>query len=394
MAAGGSAPDAPFTLARSAGAEAHARETVAALVSAAEDAAGGAFVGVALGGALGWGEGAVARGSGGDLLAEGPFELLVVVDASLRAALVLARRVRRAVGEAARVRHLPAVADVVARSALPFLPPTLRTLELVGAGRVVAGRAGLLAGAPDPWRVVPEARESLRLLVRRGADLLRAEAVADRAPRGRAAREALRIVEETDLSLGAVVLLASGRWVPGLTARDAALRELASGDAEGRPASGFHTRMTWTRFRDLVDRHRAALAARAEGPEFRDSADARRAVARAADRWLEVLRLSEEERLGSALPDWTEYAAVLAGRSAAAADGILFEDAFGDVASRRTTRRAARAWDPAERLAPALAALVDWDPGDLPVAPVLLDLPENASRDALRQRAIAWSASV
>ena len=394
MATGGSAPDAPFTLAQCDGAETHARETVAALVSAAEDAAGDAFSGAALGGALGWGEGAVTRGSGGALLAEGPFELLVVVDASLRAAAAIGRRVRRAVGEAARARHVPADAEVVARSALPFLPPTLRSFDLVGAGRVVKGRAGLLAGAPDPWRVAPEAHEGLRLLVRRGADLHRAEAIADRAPRGRAAREALRIVEETDLSLGAVVLLAAGRWVPGLRARDTALRELASGDAAGRPAGGFHTRMTWTRFRDLVDRHRDALSARAEGPDAAASADARRAVARASDRWLEVLRLSEEGRLAEALPDWTEYAAVLAGRSAAAADGILFEDAFGDAASRRTTRRAARAWDPAERLAPALAALVDWDPGDLPVVPVLLDLPETASREAMRQRAIAWAASI
>ena len=43
-----------------------------------------------------------------------------------------------------------------------------------------------------------------------------------------------------------------------------------------------------------------------------------------------------------------------------------------------------------ERVAPAAAALVDWDPGDLPIVPVLLDLPDTASRDALRQRAIAW----
>ena len=42
----------------------------------------------------------------------------------------------------------------------------------------------------------------------------------------------------------------------------------------------------------------------------------------------------------------------------------------------------------------AAAALVDWDPGDLPIAPVLLDLPDIAPREALRQRAIAWSAKV
>ncbi|HQR47634.1 MAG TPA: hypothetical protein PK598_16680 [Thermoanaerobaculia bacterium] len=40
------------------------------------------------------------------------------------------------------------------------------------------------------------------------------------------------------------------------------------------------------------------------------------------------------------------------------------------------------------------AALVDWDPGDLPIVPVLLDLPEGASREAMRQRAIAWCAAV
>lgn len=393
MAAGGSSPEAPFTLARSAPAEACARETLAALVSAAEDAAAGAFTGAALGGALGSGEAAVARRADGSLVPEGSFDLLVVLDVSLRSAAAIGRRVRRAVGEAARARHVAATAEAVARSALPFLRPTLWMLELLGAGRVVAGTDDLLAGAPDPSRAVPDTREALRLLVRQGADLLRAEAIADRVPRGRAAREALAIVEGTDFALGAVALLSAGRWTPGLRARDAALRELASGDAAGQSALGFPARMTWTRFRDLVDRHRAALQARVEGPDRSASADARRAVARAADRWLEVLRLSEEERLSRALPDWTELAAVLAGRSAEGADGLLFEDAFGDLASRRTTRRAARAWNPAERLAPAIAALVDWDPGDLPIVPILLDLPENASRDAMRQRAIAWGAS-
>jgi hypothetical protein len=41
-----------------------------------------------------------------------------------------------------------------------------------------------------------------------------------------------------------------------------------------------------------------------------------------------------------------------------------------------------------------VAALVDWDPGDLPIVPVLLGLPDVASREALRQRAIAWSANI
>lgn len=386
-----SRPEVPFTLARSAEAEEHARETLAALVSAAEDAAGGAFAGAALGGALGAGEGAATRDSDGCLVPDGPFELLVVLEAPLRSAAAIGPRVRRGVARAARARRAAASIETVARSEVPFLPPILRVLELLGSGRVVAGPDDLLAGAPDPLRATPAPRESLRLLVRQGAELLKAEAIADRAPRGRVAREAIRIVEETDLALGAVCLLSAGRWAPGLTARDAALGELAEGTA-GRPLTGFHVRMSWTRFRDLVDRHRSALAARASGPDASFSGDARRAVARAADRWLEVLRLSEEERLGAALPDWTELAAILAGRSATAADGLLFEDAFGDAAARRSTRRAARAWDPAERLAPAIAALVDWDPGDLPIVPVLLDLPEEASRLTLRQRAIAWGA--
>ena len=393
MATGGRSADAPFTLAESAGAEECAREGVRALVSAAEDAAGGAFAGAALGGAAGWGEAGMSRAPDGSLVPAGDLELLVVVDAPLRAAAALGRRVKRASAEAARARRLSASVEVVARAALPFLPPTLRILELIGAARVVAGEPSLLAGAPDPLRTPPEPRESLRLLVRRGSDLLRAEAIADRARHGRAAREAFRALEEIDLALGAVLLLSAGRWVPGLRSRDAALRNLASGGGE-RPAGGLHARMTWTRFRDVVERHRHALETRAAGPDAPGSADARRAVARAADRWLEVLRLSEEERLGRSLPDWSEYAAVLAERSAAAADGQLFEDAFGGEGARRATRRAARSWDPAERAAPAVAALVDWDPGDLSIVPVLLDLPEGAPREVQRQRAITWAAAV
>jgi hypothetical protein len=394
MTPGESSPEIPFTLAGCAEAEERARAALAALVSAAKDAVGELFAGAALGGRLGSGEGAVIRAADGSLVPSDPFELLVVVDAPLRTATALGRRVKRAVGEAARARRVAAVVDVAARAALSFLPPTLRTLELAGAGRVAAGRPSLLSGAPDPGRTSPDPREGLRLLVRRGSDLLRAEAIADRTPRGRAAREALRIVGETDLALGAVVLLSAGRWVPGLRRRNAALRDLASGGAAGRAAAGFHARMTWTRFHDLVERHQAAVEARAEGPDGFTRGDARRQVGRAADRWLEVLRLSEEERLGQTLPDWTEHAAVLAGRSAAAADGVLFEDAFGEGSARRATRRAARAWEPAERLAPAIAALVDWDPGDLPIVPVLLDLPDGTPREALRQRAIAWGAAV
>ncbi|MGE5347207.1 MAG: hypothetical protein ACM3JH_14740, partial [Acidithiobacillales bacterium] len=276
---------------------------------------------------------------------------------------------------------------------IALLPPTIRVLELLGSGRVVAGPAGLLAGAPDPSRTAPAPREALRLLVRHGAELLRAEAIADRAPRGRLAREAFRIVEETDLALGAVCLLSAGRWTAGLRARDAALRKLAAGNSGRDPSCGFHARMVWTRFRDLVDRHRSAIANRAAGPDVEAAGDARRAVAGAADRWLEVLRLSEEERLGQTLSDWTELAAALTRRGPAAGDGLLFEDAFGRAAARRAARRAVRALEPAERLAPAIAALVDWDAGDLPIVPDLLDLPRDAPRSAMRQRAMAWGAS-
>ncbi|MFI5180873.1 MAG: hypothetical protein ACHQPI_05745 [Thermoanaerobaculia bacterium] len=390
---GGIDQNAPLTLARDPEAEAAARETLAALLSASEDAAGEAFLGAALGGPPGAGEGAVTRCAGRPVLAD-PLELLVIVDAPLRSAASIGRRVRRAVALAARSRHAAGDADVVAQSAVPLLPSTLRNLELVGAKRLLAGWPGLLADAPDPVTAQPLEREGLRLLVRRGADLLRAEAIADGAPRGHAAREALRIVWEMDLALGAAALLAAGQWLPGLARRDAALRELAAPGPAGRPARGFHARMTWTRFGDVVDRHHEALEARAAGNEPSGATDVRRAVARAADRWLEILRLTEEMRLGVSLPDWTEHAAVLAAERAGEADGVLFEDVFADSAARREVRRAVRRWDAAERLAPAVAALVDWDPGDLPIVPLLLDLPENASREALRQRAIAWGAAV
>jgi hypothetical protein len=121
-------------------------------------------------------------------------------------------------------------------------------------------------------------------------------------------------------------------------------------------------------------------------------------VARAGDRFMEVLRLFEEERLGVPLPNWTEYAIALARRRSGAAVTELFGDGAeteaGVAVTARLARKSARSWPLAERLAPAVAALVDWDPGDLPIAPVLLDLPDLAPREALRQRAIAWGANV
>ncbi len=239
---------------------------------------------------------------------------------------------------------------------------------------------------------MPVPLEGLRLLVRSGAALLAAERAVDRAPSGEPARAALRAVLATDLALGAEVLLAAGRWVPGLKARDEALQDLGRGGGDEGAKPGFQARMTWTRFRDLLDRHHAAVDARERVEERGAAPDARRQVARAVDRWLEVLRLSEEERLGVPLPDWTEYACVLEARRKRLAEGSLFgeeDEAEERAALALPARRAARAWAPAERVAPALAALLDWDPGDLPVAPVLLDLPDDASRDALRQRATA-----
>ncbi|MCM3874826.1 MAG: hypothetical protein NEA02_00250, partial [Thermoanaerobaculia bacterium] len=198
-------------------------------------------------------------------------------------------------------------------------------------------------------------------------------------------------------ALGAVLLLSAGRWTPGTFAREEALRALAAAGPEGPRRTGFHAQMNWTRFRDLVERHHAAALA-LEVPEGAETPDARRLVARAGDRFMEVLRLFEEERLGVPLPNWTEYAIALARRRSGAAVAELFGDgeetAADATVTARLARKSARSWPLAERLAPAVAALVDWDPGDLPIAPVLLDLPDIAPRETLRQRAIAWGANV
>ncbi|HSB37097.1 MAG TPA: hypothetical protein VLH41_09465 [Thermoanaerobaculia bacterium] len=382
----------PLTLACVPEAEGRAKAALAALVSAAVDAAGEAFAGAALGGPPAFGEGLAVRGEGGDVFLADPLELLVVLEGSVRGAAALGKKVRRGVGEAARTRRTAFTLAAMARAELALLPPTLANLELLAARRIVAGEATLLSAAPDPAGMVPAPMEGLRLLVRTGASLLAAERAVDRVPAGAPTSAALRSVAATDLALGAAVLLCAGRWTPGIRARNDALRALARRGAEGEKPAGFHGRMAWTRFRDLVDRHKAALEAR-ESVTARDRpTDAMRQVARAIDRWLEVLRLFEEERLGTSLPDWTEYACRLEARRKRLADGSLFpaEDEAGlRAALALPARRAARTWERAERVAPALAALLDWDPGDLPVAPVLLDLPDGTPRDALRQRAIA-----
>ncbi len=203
-------------------------------------------------------------------------------------------------------------------------------------------------------------------------------------------------MQGADLALGEAVLISAARWAPGVSAREAELQALGAESPDGPRRPGFHVRMSWTRFRDLVDRHRAAAAA-LDAPGGPENVDARRQVARAGDRFMEVLRLFEEERLGAELPNWTEYAIVLAHRRSGAAVSELFgeEEEIEDAAGAgRVARKSARSWPLAERVAPAAAALVDWDPGDLPIVPVLLDLPDTASRDALRQRAIAWGETV
>jgi hypothetical protein len=386
-----------LTLCRDPEAEARGKAALAALVSAAGDAAGDALLGAALGGPPAAGEGLAARGEDGAVRLVDPLEVLVVLDASVRRASALAKSVRKVAAEAGKARRVAIAISAVARGELPFLSPTLATLELVAANRVVAGPASLLAGSPDPARTTPAPLEGLRLLVRCGGSLLAAERAVDRSPSGEPARSALRAVAATDLALGAAVLLSAGRWVPGLRARDEALKDLGRGGVDGGPPTGFQARMTWTRFRDLLDRHHAAVEARERIEERSPAADARRQVARAVDRWLEVLRLFEEERLGVPLPDWTEYACVLEARRRRLAEGSLFDpedEAEERAALALPARRAAREWEPAERVAPALAALLDWDPGDLPVAPVLLDLSDDASRDALRQRAAALGREV
>ena len=141
--------------------------------------------------------------------------------------------------------------------------------------------------------------------------------------------------------------------------------------------------MTRTRFRDVVERHREAAAA-AGGVELPETlAQVRTQAGRVSDRFLEVLRLLEEQRLGRTLPSWTDYFRALAARHGASTGPGLFGGLHGE---ELPGRRAVRDWPPAERLAPALATLLDWDPGDLPIAPVLLDLPDDTPREALVAR--------
>ena len=227
--------------------------------------------------------------------------------------------------------------------------------------------------------------------MRRGAALLSADRGLSRRSAPRAALLAGRAaVRGVDLALGTALLVSARRFRPTEEARAAELRRLAAPAEESAPPEGLHLRMTRTRFRDVVERHREAFAAAATLDLPDALPEARAEAARTTDRFLELLRLLEEERLGRSLPSWTDYLRALAARRGPSPGAGLF-GARDDEAL--PGRRAVRDWPPAERLAPALATLLDWDPGDLPIAPVLLDLPDDATREALGARLLALSAA-
>lgn len=384
--------DRPFTAAAVPAVERRCGETLAALLSRLSEAAGDALAGAALGGALGRGEAPTTVDAAGAFVTPAPFELLVVVEGTPGRAAALAPRLLRDLSATARPRHAAVRVVAAARAALAHLPPTFESIECAAAGRVVAGPEDLLAPLSFLAAAQPPASEALRLLVRSGASLLAAERALARRAAGRAALLAGQAaVRGVDLALGAALLVSAGRFRPTDAARAAELRLLAAPAEEGSVAEGFHLAMTRTRFRDVVDRHREAVAAAGRVELAESLAEARTQAARASDRFLEVLRLLEEERLGRSLPSWTDYFRALALRHGSAASQGLFGARAGD---ELPGRRAVRDWPPAERLAPALATLLDWDPGDHPIAPVLLDQPDDAAPAALGARLAALAAAV
>jgi hypothetical protein len=373
-----------FTAAAVPAVERRCAETLSALLSRLAEAAADSLAGAALGGALGRGEAPTTVDAAGAFVTGAPFELLVVLEGTPGRAAALAPRLRRELAATARSRHAAVRVDVAALPALAHVPPTIEAIEAAAADRVVAGPPGLLAPLAPLVAAQPAPGEALRLLVSRGAALLGAERALARRGAGRASVLAGQsAVRGVDLALGAALLVSAGRFRPSDAARDAELRLLAAPAEDGAPAGGFHVGMTRTRFRDVVERHREAVVAaeRVELPEA--LAQARTQAARASDRFLEVLRLFEEERLGCSLPSWTDYVRALAARHGSASGPGLFGARPSDDLPGR---RAVRDWPLAERLAPALATLLDWDPGDLPVVPILLDLPDGAPKEALGPR--------
>ena len=374
----------PFTAAAVPAVERHCRETLAALLSRLSDAAGDTLAGAALGGALGRGEAPTTVDAAGAFVTVAPFELFVVLRTTPGRAASLAPHLARDLAATARPRHASVRVEAASLSALAHLPPTLEAIECVAAERVVSGPHDLLQPLSSLACAQPAPGEALQLLVRRGAAFLAAERSLSRRSAGRAAvlagQSAIRAV---DLALGTAVLVSAGRFRPTDGARAAELKLLAAPIDSGSPPEGCHLGMTRTRFRDVVQRHREAFGA-AGGVDLPETlAEVRTQAGRVSDRFLEVLRLLEEQRLERNLPSWTDYLRALATRHGASTGPGLFGARHGD---ELPGRRAVRDWPFAERLAPALATLLDWDPGDLPIAPVLLDLPDDAPREALVAR--------
>lgn len=373
-----------FTIAAVPAVERHCRETLAALLSRLTDAAGETLAGAALGGALGRGEAPTTVDAAGAFVTGAPFELLVVLEATPGRAAAAAAHLGRELTDTARPRHATVRVGTAALAALSHLPPGIDAIELAAAGRVLSGPPGLLSPLAPLAAAQPAPLEALRLLVRSGAAFLAAERALSRRTAGRAAvlagQAAIRAV---DLALGTVLLVSAGRFRPTDAARAAELRLLSAPVETAVPPEGLHVGMTRTRFRDVVERHRQAVAAAGSVDLPEPLAEVRTQAGRISDRFLEVLRLLEEQRLGRALPSWTDYLRALGARHGAATGPGLFGARNGDDLPGR---RAVRDWPVAERLAPALATLLDWDPGDLPIAPILLDLPDDAPREALVAR--------
>lgn len=376
--------DRPFTAAGVPAVERRCRETLEALLSHLAESAGDSLAGAALLGALGRGEAPTTVDAAGAFVTGAPFELLVVLRTTPGKAATSAARLSRDLSATARPRRAVVRIGTAALSALAHLQPTLDSIECAAAGRVVAGPANLLEPLASLALAQPASVEGLRLLVRRGAAFLAAERSLSRRGAGRAAVLAGQAaIRGVDLALGTALLVSAGRFRPTEAARAAELRLMTAPAEEGLQPEGLHLGMSRTRFRDVVERHREAFGAAGSVELPEPIGEVRTQAGRVADRFLEVLRLLEEQRLGKDLPSWTDYLRALAARHGASAAPGLFGARHGD---ELPGRRAVREWPLFERIAPALAALLDWDPGDLPIAPVLLDLPDEAPRESLVAR--------
>ncbi|MCK7478706.1 MAG: hypothetical protein M0C28_16015 [Candidatus Moduliflexus flocculans] len=230
-------------------------------------------------------------------------------------------------------------------------------------------------------------------MVRRGAALLAAERSLSRRGAGRAAVLAGQAaIRDVDLALGTALLVSAGRFRPDRRARAAELRLLAAPADGGTRREGLHVGMTRTRFRDVVERHRGGRRRRGRR---RPAGDARRGPHAGGPGVGPLSRGAPPPRGAAARPAACRRGPTTSAPSPPATAPPrgpgLFGAAHGD---ELPGRRAVRDWPLSERLAPALATLLDWDPGDLPIAPVLLDLPgrrsargaRGAPRDAGRRR--------